>query len=241
MSKSNVSERVPTGIAGLDEVIGGGFQRGKTYLVSGEAGTGKTIFCLQYILHGLALGENGVYLTIDEKPVHVVQDAATFGWDLEAPIREKRLSLIDLTPEFSELRLGRFKGDIENEKIVDEIRSLVKNLKAKRVVIDPIAPMFASFDNQFQLREYIRRLMFSLDDVGTTNIVTSFISTGTNAISGFGVEEFFASGVIVLGLEREEMAYNRVLLVRKMRGTAIDLRVRRFIIDSSAGLVLSYG
>jgi len=215
-------------------------QKGKTYPVSGETGTGKSIFCMQYILHGLSLGENSVYLTIDEKPAHLIQDAATFGWDLETPIEERRLSLIDLTPEFSELRLGRFKGEVEHEKVVEEIRSLVKKIKAKRLVIDPIVPMFASSQNQFQLREYIRKLMFSLDDIGTTNLVTSFIMTGTNTISRFGVEEFFASGVIVLKLEREEMAYNRVLLIRKMRGTPIDLQVRRFNIDSNSGIILSY-
>jgi len=222
-------------------LIGGGLQRGKTYLVSGEAGTGKTIFCLQYILQGLSLGENGIYLTIDERPSHVIQDAATFGWDLETPIEEKRLYLVDITQEFSELRLGKFKGHVEHEKIVEEIRSLVREIDAKRLVIDPIVPMFASPENQFQLREYIRRLMFSLDEIETTNIVTSFIQTGSNMISRFGVEEFFASGVIVLGMEREEMVYNRVIFIRKMRGTPIDLRVRRFIIDSRRGIILTYG
>jgi len=233
-------ERVSTGIDGFDDLIGGGLQKGKTYLVSGEAGTGKTVFCLQYTLDGLSKKENVVYLTVDERPAHLVQDAATFNWDLETPIREKRLYMIDITPEFSELRLGKFKGNIENEKIFEEIRSCVKKVDAKRVIIDPIAPMFASSENQFQLREYIRQLMFSLDELGTTNLVSSIIDTGSNMISKFGVEEFFASGVMVLGMEREEMVYNRVLLVRKMRGTSIDLRVRKFNIDSKTGITL-YG
>jgi KaiC/GvpD/RAD55 family RecA-like ATPase len=86
------------------ELMGEGLQKGKTYLVSGEAGTGKTVFCMQYLLHGLSLGENDVYLTVDEKPAHLVQDAAAFGWDLETPIDEGRLCIMDLTPEFSELR-----------------------------------------------------------------------------------------------------------------------------------------
>lgn len=236
-----IQERVPTGIIGLDELISGGLQKGKTYLVSGETGTGKTIFCLQYILHGLSKGENGVYLTIDERPTHVVQDAAAFSWDLETPIEEKRLFLVDLTSEFSELRLGRFKGEVEHEKITKEIQSFVKQINAKRLVIDPIVPMFASPKNQFQLREYIRRLMFSLDEIGTTNLVSSFIQTGSNAISRFGVEEFFASGIVILAMEREEMAYHRVLFIRKMRGTEIDLRVRRFIIDPKMGITLTYG
>ena len=233
--------RVATGIAGLDEVMEGGLQQGKTSLISGETGTGKTIFCLQYILEGLSRGENGVYLTIDEKPAHLVEDATSLGWDLETPISKNRLVLMDMTPEFSELRLGRFEGDIEHETFIGEVKKYVKKVKAKRVVIDPIVPMFSSPDNQFQLREYIRRMMFSLDEIGTTNLVSSFIPTGSNSISRFGVEEFFASGVMVLGIEREEMMYHRVLLIRKMRGTAIDLRVRRYVINSDTGISLTYG
>ncbi len=242
-----ISSRVSTGIRGLDDLMGGGFQTGKTYLVSGEAGTGKSIFCMQYILDGLSKGENGVYLTIDEKPEHLVQDAATFGWDLKAPMRANRLSLMDLTPDFSQLRVGNFPGKVDNEKIVGEIRSEVRRVGAKRVAIDPIAPMFTDAANQFQLREYIRQLMFALDDIGTTNLVTSFIETGSNMISRFGVEEFFASGVIVLSLQRgtgdgeDRMQYQREMLVRKMRGTLIDLRVRRYMIDTKGGIVISFG
>lgn len=235
-----ILERVVSGIIGMDELIGGGFQKGKTYLISGEAGTGKTVFCLQYALGGLAKGENVVYLTIDERPLHLIQDAQSFNWDLTTPIKDKRLSIIDITPEFSELRLGKFKGDtVENQKIIEEIKSQIKKVHAKRVIIDPIAPMFASSENQFQLREYIRQLMFSLDDLGTTNLVSSIIDTGSNMISKFGVEEFFASGVIVLSMEREEMSYNRVMMIRKMRGTPIDLRVRRFTIDSVTGITFT--
>lgn len=230
-------ERVSSGIQGMDELIGSGFQKGKTYLVSGEAGTGKTVFCLQYTLDGLSKGENVVYLTIDERPQHLIQDAQSFNWDLTTPIKEKRLSIIDITPEFSDLRVGKYKGsEVENQKIIEEIRSAIKRVQAKRVIIDPIAPMFASAENQFQLREYIRQLMFSLDELGTTNVVSSVIDTGSNMISKFGVEEFFASGVIVLFIEREEMAYNRMMLIRKMRGTPIDLRVRKYTIDSTLGI-----
>ena len=82
--------------------------------------------------------------------------------------------------------------------------------------------------------------------VVTASIVLSGILIGVGRafsykrIENFGVEEFFASGVIVLSMEREEMVYNRVMLVRKMRGTAIDLRVRKFNIDSKSGIIL-YG
>ena len=74
---------MPTGIDGLDNLLSGGLQQNKVFLVSGQAGTGKTIFCLQYVLAGAARGENAIYVSIDEKPGHLVEDAESLGWDLK--------------------------------------------------------------------------------------------------------------------------------------------------------------
>ena len=78
--------RVPTGIEGLDELLQGGLLQGKSYLVSGEPGCGKTTFAAQFIMEGLRRGENGIYISIDEKPAHLVEDAEGLGWDLRTPV-----------------------------------------------------------------------------------------------------------------------------------------------------------
>jgi circadian clock protein KaiC len=210
-------------------LIGGGLQKGKTYLVTGETGCGKTIFCLQYILHGLSKGENGVYITVDESPEHLVEDAESFGWDLEKYIDGGRLLLLDITTEFSDLRSGR--GGPRTEKIISEIRSFIEEVSARRLVIDPVAPMFTSLENEYLMYEYLRLLIFSLDRMGTTNIITSYIRSGTESLSRFGVEEFFTSGIIVLGLAKREFGYERTLLIRKMRGTPITLGENTFRIS----------
>jgi circadian clock protein KaiC len=71
--------RVPTGGDGLDNLLSGGLQQNKVFLVSSQAGTGKTILCLQYVLAGAAHGENAVYVFIDEKPSHLLDDAESLG------------------------------------------------------------------------------------------------------------------------------------------------------------------
>ncbi|MEM3137998.1 MAG: ATPase domain-containing protein, partial [Thermofilaceae archaeon] len=72
---------VETGIEGLDPLIGGGFIKGRTYLIAGETGTCKTLFALNYILHGASRGENGIYLLVDEEYESFVDGALAFGWD----------------------------------------------------------------------------------------------------------------------------------------------------------------
>src|SRR3990172_7844112 len=76
------NKRVSTGIPGLDPLIEGGFPAGKSYLITGESGTGKSIFCMQFILKGLVGGEKAVYVAVDEKPADILEEAASLGWDL---------------------------------------------------------------------------------------------------------------------------------------------------------------
>ncbi|MEW6040335.1 MAG: ATPase domain-containing protein [Elusimicrobiota bacterium] len=120
-----VRPRINSGIEGLDNLIGGGFQKDKLYLVSGEPGTGKTILGMKYILYGLENGENGLYITIDEKPAHLIEDAQSLGWDLQKFIDERKLKLFDASPLFTAIRLGK-------EKEID-LRRILADLKFIRI------------------------------------------------------------------------------------------------------------
>lgn len=82
-------KRVSTGISGLDPLIEGGVPAGKSYLVTGEPGSGKSIFCMQFILKGLLEGENAVYVAVDEKPNDIVEGAASLGWELKKYVEGK--------------------------------------------------------------------------------------------------------------------------------------------------------
>ena len=235
------TNRISTGIDGLDELLEGGFIRGRTYLVAGEAGTGKTTFALQYLYNGaLRHGEPGVYVTIDERPRHIIEDALAMGWDLERLMEENMLLVVEITPMFSETRR------IDAERIVGELGRLVSEIGASRLSIDPIAPLVLRGKElvdpmmaQMIVREYIRKLIFSLDELGVTTVATSEIPTGTNKLSRYGVEEFLASGVIVLRLRRINNGFIREIYVRKMRGVAHSMDVHTFTMIRGRGIVIS--
>ena len=88
-------DRVPTGIKGLDELLGGGFPDGRCILVVGSPGSGKTTFALQYLYHGAILGETGLYVTLDEHPDHVKRNLQSYDWDIDGMEKKGKLLFID--------------------------------------------------------------------------------------------------------------------------------------------------
>ena len=236
--------RVPTGIHGLDPLIGGGFQEGKTYLVAGGTGTGKSILCMQYLLGGIARGEPGVYVTVDEKPRHLIEDAASLNWDLEKHIDESLLKIVDISPYFLDIRVRRPDirevGEINCPGIVSELARHIREIGAKRIVLDPLAPLVTTAETEQVVRDYIRGLIFSIDDtLGVTTLCSSEIPTGTKRLSRYGVEEFLVSGVIVLGFRRTGSVFNRLIYIRKMRGTPIDLSIYGYGIQRDKGIIIT--
>jgi len=230
--------RVPTGIEGLDGLIGGGLQEDKVFMVCGEAGTGKTIFCLQYVLAGLVNGENAVYVSIDEKPNHLLEDAESLGWNLKMYIDEEKLAILDVTPYFTNLRTGKEKS-VDVRVVVTDLTKQVRKIKATRLVIDPIAPLIFGQEATAQVQEYIRSLIFSIEDnLKCTTLITSGIPSGTARLSHYEAEEFVVSGIILLGVSRLQGRRIRTLYVRKMRGTPTDLNDHIFEILPKRGIVI---
>lgn len=233
-----VRRRIPTGIDGLDDLIGGGLQQDKVFLVSGESGTGKTTFCLQYVLAGMPRGENAVYVSIDEKPSHLLEDAESLGWDLREYVDAKKISFLDVTPYFSNVRVGKGKAPDVNV-VVSDLTKQIRKIQATRLVIDPIAPLIFGEEKSIQVQEYIRSLIFSIEDnLRCTTLITSGIPSGTSKLCQYEVEEFVASGIIVLGVSNLQGRRVRSLYIRKMRGTPTDLNDHIFEILPKRGIVV---
>lgn len=232
-------KRVSTGISGLDPLIEGGFPEGKSFLITGEAGTGKTIFCMQFILKGLMEGGKAVYVAVDEKPSDILEEAASLGWDLLKYIEQKNLLILDASPLFS-ARMGSGKEkEVDVQKTVGDLASYVKRMGATRVVIDPVGPLILSRDSSARAQEHVRTLVHSLqDNMGTTNLLTSYAIPGVAGAGEGGVEEFLVAGAVILSVARVQNRLVRTLLVRKMRGTAIDLMEHQFNIVKEKGIVL---
>ena len=231
-------ERVSTGISGLDPLVGGGFLTGKVYLVSGEAGTGKTIFGMQFLYQGLILGENGIYVSTNNKPSQIIVDAESLGWDFRKYARERKLGLLDIAPYFAEILSGKT-TTVDIDAVVSDLTQNIKGLGAKRIVIDPIAPLVLGQEYVSSMQEYIHHLVAALENnTGCTAVVTSGIPSGFAALSHYGVEEFVADGVIVLGVANFNGYHVRTLTIKKMRSTFSDLNNHFFEIILQRGMVI---
>src|SRR5215467_5784339 len=119
------TERVTTGIAGLDPLVEGGFPRGRSNLVTGEPGTGKTIFSLQFLVEGLSRGEKGIYVAADEGPMDILEQAASLGWDLEKHIDAKELAILNAGTYLSALPAVGKEKQIDVHKAVSDLAGFV--------------------------------------------------------------------------------------------------------------------
>ncbi len=230
----------PSGVEGLDQLIGGGFIRGRTYLVSGETGTAKTLFALSFLINGaLKYGEPGIYLSVDETYEQFVSGASRFGWSIEE-LRGNGLLEV-LIPEMDIVEKIREKEPSAIAKsLITAIRDYAYALGAQRLAIDPIAPLVTLEKDVQVLREYIRALIMGIErEVGVTTLITTEIPSGVSTLSRYGVEEFLATGVMVLGIGRDHHGdFKRVLFIRKMRWSPVQPGVYEIDIVPRVGVVV---
>ena len=242
MSKTNgfsVVKRISTGITGLDALLEGGFLSGRSYLVSGDAGTGKTTACMQFLMAGLQQGERGVYVTVDERPAEILQAAVSLAWDLQNYIQEKSLVILDASAYFSGRATLIGEKGIDLSKFVTDLSGYTSKLEATRLAIDPITPLILSAESAFHVQENARTLIHLLQThLTTTNLLTSHLPARGNHDSTQGIEEFLAAGVLVLSVSQVNAGLVRSLGVKKMRGTAVDPCEVRFNIVKGKGMVL---
>lgn len=230
--------RISSGIEGMDKLLYGGFPKGRAFLIAGEPGTGKTIFSLQYLLAGARLGEKVIYISIDERPEHVIRDTESLGWPMDTYLKNGLFQILDVTDYFSTSKIGQDEG-VNSNRIVDDILDFVKRVGATRLAIDPIVPLIFNQNKLPGIAEYIRKLIFALEDYSEcTTLLTSYVPVGAVSFSQHGIEEFAASGIILLRLLKQNNKYLRTVWIRKMRGTRIDLSEYSFEILPRRGIVL---
>ncbi|MBI1974142.1 AAA family ATPase [Candidatus Micrarchaeota archaeon] len=220
--------RVPTGIYGLDPLIEGGIPKGRTVLVSGGTGTGKTIFSMQYVISGAEHGEPGVYVTLDEHPDMIRQDMLRFGWDIRKHEKKGNLAIVDVGSAKvgfpSEEKFSLPQVGLDVDRLLLRIMQIVDQIGATRLVIDSFAGLGLHMDREDDIRKTILKINYMLKRTQTTALVTSEIpeqsfGAGPMAFSKYGIEEYVADGVIVLHYLGIGTESNRSLFVRKMRGT----------------------
>lgn len=199
-------ERVTSGIPGLDKHMKGGFVKNSVNLVSGATGTGKSIFALQYLWHGLQKGDNGVYISLEQEPDEIFADASLFGWDFKKYIDQKKCMVEYLST-----------WNLEELPLI--VMDRISEIKAKRFVLDTITLVASELEPE-RMRSEISEFINKLKHSGATSLLICEIPESTKALSTFGVEEYLVDGIVVLNyLEFVAGGSPRSLLIRKMRRT----------------------
>ena len=226
-----MDERCPTGIEGLDELIEGGLPKGRTVLIYGSCGTGKTILATQFIYNGaFKYNEPGILVTLEQSPAEIKRDMLAFGFDLNKLESEGKLMIIDsslsrmginVSMSKSEVPKGSFTllaDETKPEKIVDIIVKAAGKIKAKRVVIDSIPALDFMVDDKQRVRKILLDMNYKLKEAGLTTVLISDVLR-ESGISMYGAEEYVVDGVIFLRYEVSGADAGRSLIIQKMRGT----------------------
>lgn len=224
--------RISTGIAGLDALLGGGFVKGRSYLVTGDTGTGKTTACLQFLVSGLAKGEKAVYVTVDERPAEILASAASFSWDLQPHIQGKSLVILDAASG------SAAEKGIDPQKMVADLGNYAKGLGATILIVDPITPLLLPANPATPVQVHARALIQLIQT--QLNMTTLFTSHATRARDpdAVQIEQFLASGVLVLKTSESDGRCERTIHIKKMRYTPATPGEYPFTMVNNQGIVL---
>jgi circadian clock protein KaiC len=227
-------EKAATGISGFDEITYGGLPRGRPTLVTGPAGSGKTLFGLEFLVRGARdFGEPGVLLAFEESQDDLVVNAASLGFGLDELEREGLVAIDAFRLDPAEIvETGAF--DLEGLFI--RLASAVEAVGAKRVVLDTIELLFAALPNEAIVRGELGRLFRWLKERGLTVVITG--ERGPQGqLTRFGIEEYVSDCVVVLDHRVEDEISTRRLRVVKYRGSLHGTNEYPFLI-TAAGLVV---
>ncbi len=216
-------ERLATGIAGLDEILHGGLLAGRTYLVRGGPGTGKTTLGMHFLAAGALRGEKVLFITLEEDEARLRTDAAQIGLDLS------NVDFLDLSPGsdyFAEVQAYDIftPAEVEREPITNRIMEAIEQVAPVRVFLDPLTQMRYLATDVFQFRKQVLSFLRFLTERNATVLFTS----ESNAVTPDDDLQFMADGIIDLAFDQ----YGRNLTVAKLRGSDFAGRSHAMKLDS---------
>jgi circadian clock protein KaiC len=223
-----------TGIAGFDEITGGGVPKGRPTIVCGGPGCGKTMFAIEFLVRGATqLGEPGVLLSFEETAEEMTKNVASLGFDLKLLSAKNKLIVDFVRIEPSEIQET---GAYDLEGLFIRLQHAVDSTGATRVVLDTLEAIFSGFSNQGLLRAEVRRLFRWLKDRGLTTVVTAERGEGT--LTRHGLEEYVSDCVIFLDHRVTQQVSTRRMRIIKYRGSSHGADEHPFLIDEQGFSVL---
>ncbi len=207
-----VIQRVTTGVPELDNMISGGFKKNSISLVAGGAGSGKTIFAMQFLREGIEkFNEPGIYITFEEKKEKAYEDLAAFGWDFKKYEEEGKFVFLEYSPEQVKKVLVEGGGIVE---------AIIEKIKAKRLVIDSITSFALLYQDELTKKEAALSLFELINKWGCTALLTSQDTSREQGTISAALE-FEVDGIIILYHQKQKGRRKRALEILKMRATKI--------------------
>lgn len=232
-TKQSINHRVPTGIKGFDELVNGGFPEHTSILVSGGPGTGKSIFCLEYIINGaIKFQEKSLYVTFEQRAEDLRKQAHQFGWKIKELEKSGMLKIISIPV------------DKITKKTIHEISEIIKKENIKRLVIDSLstliinAPIYTTpselsveqvvgentifsppIIGDYIVKRFIYTFIEGLRDLNCTTLLIGEANQTGDTITKDALSEFACDGIVSISFESLGGEFSRSLIVRKMRRT----------------------
>ena len=228
---------LPTGISSFDLIARGGLPERRTTLISGTAGSGKTVFAVQFLVAGIETnGDPGVFVTFEESAADIRSNMQSFGWDLERLEREGKLAFVDASPDPTVETVES--GQFDLGALLARVENAMKRVGAKRVAVDSLGAVFTQFADQSVVRRELFRIAWALKAAGVTAILTAERTEEYGPVARFGVEEFIADNVMVLRNGLEDENRRRTIEIIKFRGTDHHKGEVPFTIVANEGFVV---
>jgi circadian clock protein KaiC len=225
-SSQNEIRKAPTGIPGLDEITFGGLPAGRPTLVAGGPGSGKTLLGISFLVEGaLRFNEPGVLLTFEEKAEELATDVRSLGYDLDKLCTERKLLIDYIHVDRSEIEET---GEYDLEGLFVRLDHAIKQIGAKRVMLDTIETLFGGLKDSGILRAELRRLFRWLRDHQLTAVITA--ERGENQFTRQGLEEYITDAVISLDHRVDDQISTRRIRIVKYRGSTHGTNEYPFLI-----------
>lgn len=229
------ASRTPSGVLGLDDLLGGGFPTGRVILVLGEPGAGKTILCSQFLANGIErLGENGLFVSLEEGRGHYFREMEAFGWEFKDAEKKQRFKFVDASPIRTipgEVQVGKLtigKKDFSLLSLLEVVKSNAKEINATRIVVDPVSSLIFQYSDESERRKALLDLVEALSETGSTCLLATELKRVGLRGRTIQLEEYLVHGVILMQTLPAARTMERTIQVEKMRETSIDRQPRPY-------------